>query len=312
MTHPVPKVFAVILNVADTPGLLDCLLSLDKASCPGLGIIVVHNGPLLEGFAAAVRAASAKVAEVLFTGFNSGFAAGNNYGIRRALSLGADYVLLLNDDTAVAPDFLERLLTEAARNPEAGMLGPRILYFSEPERIWFSGARFDGAACAYSFPGADGKEADYGHAAPEETDYMTACAVLVRRELLENIGLLDESYFMYWEDADWGLRASEAGFKSLVVPAAKIWHKVSASSGGADSPIKAYYKARNRLVFAARHAPGARLAIVAEVARDIVWVLMRGTGPDRLLKIRALAAALAHYLSGRGGPAPEWLARGRG
>lgn len=310
MNTTVPKICAVILNIADTPGLVECLLSLEKAVYGNLEVIVVHNGPQDAGLEKEVRRAAGWVSEVLFTGHNAGFAAGNNAGIKRALANGADYVLLLNDDTVVAPDFLDRLAAEARKDPAIGMLGPRIFYFSEPARIWFSGARFDRGACVFSFPGADQEESSYGHAGTEATDYVTGCALLVRRELLEKTGPLDEKFFLYWEDSDWALRAAAAGFKSVVVPAARIWHKVSASSGGTDSALKAYYKTRSHLLFAERHAPGARWKILRGVMRDAAWLLLKSSEPGKVRKAAARLLAVAHYLSGKTGPGPAWLARG--
>ena len=309
MATTIPKICSVILNIYDTPGLVDCLRSLDKAAYKNLEVIVVHNGPASSELEKEARAASAKISEVVFTGFNAGFAAGNNAGIKRALGSGADYVLLLNDDTAVAPDFLDRLVAEAGKDPAIGMLGPRIFYFSEPGKIWFSGARFDREACVFSFPGADEQESSYGHAEPEATDYVTGCALLVSRKLLEKAGALDEKFFLYWEDSDWGLRAAAAGFKRLMVPAAKIWHKVSASSGGTGSVLKAYYKTRSHLLFAERHAPGAKGKILRGIIRDATWLLLKSAEPGKIRKAAARLLAVTHYYTGRTGPGPEWIGR---
>lgn len=303
-----PKVCAVILNVANTPVLQACLRSLERSAYGNFEIIVVHNGPARGGFEAEVRAASSKVREVVFTGFNAGFAAGNNAGIRRAMAGGADYVLLLNDDTEAAPDLLEPLVAAAQSDPSAGLVGPRIFYSSDPGRIWFSGAVFNAGDCTFAFPGSDRLETEYGRNGPEHTDYMTGCAVLVSRKVLEAVGLLDEKFFLYWEDSDWGLRAAAAGFKSLVVPASRLWHKVSASSGGTDSPAKAYYKTRSGLLFAERHAPRARGRMLVKLLRDVAWLLFRSDGPGRFKKAAALLAAVLHYASGRSGEGPSWLA----
>lgn len=302
-----PKICAVVLNITGTSRLVDCLLSLDKTVYQNLEIIVVHNGPYKEEFENEVRRASAKIAEVVFTGYNAGFAAGNNTGIKRALKNGAEYVLLLNDDTAAARDFIDRLVSEARKDPARGMLGPRINYFSDPGKIWFSGAAFNRAECAFSFPGTDQLEAVYGRPEAAETAYVTGCALLASRKLIETVGMLDERYFLYWEDADWGLRALKAGFVLLVVPAAKVLHKVSSSSGGNDSPLKIYHKTRGQLLFASTHAPSARGRLLFGFIKDIAWLLLKSGRPDRFLKARAYAAGAADYLLGRIGPGPSWL-----
>ncbi|MHB8910143.1 MAG: glycosyltransferase family 2 protein [Syntrophales bacterium] len=309
MDTSISKICAVILNIADTRGLVECLRSLDKTVYQNLEVIVVHNGPRDGGLEKEVLRAYAKISEVVFTGSNMGFAAGNNEGIKRALKKGAEYILLLNDDTTVAPDFIELLVAEALKDPAIGMLGPRIFYFSEPEKISFSGAKFNRVECAFSFPGAEQIEATYGHHKPEATDYVTGCALLVSRKLVETIGLLDERFFLYWEDSDWGLRAGVAGFKSVVVPSAKIWHKISVSSGGNDSALKAYYKTRGHFLFAGLHAPQAKKKVLLGIMRDIAWLLFKSSEPGKIKKSAARFLASIHYLEGRTGIGPDWIGR---
>jgi len=305
-----PKVSAVILNVYDMPGLVECLRSLDKTSYENFEIIIVHNGPGNNEFEKEVRHASAKISEVVFTGFNSGFSAGNNAGIRRAMQRGADYVLLLNDDTVVAPDFLGLLVEQARKDPAIGMAGPRIMFFSVRDKIWFSGARFNMAECVFLYPGTGENEAAYGHFQPVESDYITGCAVLVSKKLIETVGLLDERFFLYWEDADWGLRAAAAGFKNMLVPASKVWHKVSASSGGNDSPLKIYHKTRSHLIFACSHCPRSVTGLAFRFMRDAAWLVLKSGTERKFVKAAAYLAGAAAYFTGRIGPGPDWLRTG--
>ncbi len=286
---------------------MECLESLNSVMTPGFGAIVARNGAYDAELEAAVRTASGHVGAVLFNGDNIGFASGCNAGIRKALEDGADWVLLLNDDTVAAPDFLEKLLEEAGKRPEAGMLGPRIFYFAEKEKIWFSGAKFNKGNCSFSFPGSDQAERDYGHFAPEESDYITGCALLVKREVIEKIGPLDERFFLYWEDSDWGLRARAAGCKCVVVPAARIWHKVSASSGGTDSPLKAYHKTFSHLLFCDIHASAAKGRLLRGFARDIAWLLLKASGQKRFRKAWAYALAIFDHYTGAKARAKPWL-----
>ncbi len=301
------KIAAVILTLGDASAVADCVRSLDEAALPGSEIIIVRNAPREHGFEEAVRALSGKISEVAVSGFNTGYSAGNNLGLRAALGKGADYILLLNDDTVAAPDFLEKLLEEAGKRPEAGMLGPRIFYFAEKEKIWFSGAKFNKGNCSFSFPGSDQAERDYGHFAPEESDYITGCALLVKREVIEKIGPLDERFFLYWEDSDWGLRARAAGCKCVVVPAARIWHKVSASSGGTDSPLKAYHKTFSHLLFCDIHASAAKGRLLRGFARDIAWLLLKASGQKRFRKAWAYALAIFDHYTGAKARARPWL-----
>jgi GT2 family glycosyltransferase len=309
MSGTSPKVCAVILNMTNTPCLLECLGSLGGVSYENLEIIVVYNGPRSGDFEKAVRRVSSRVSDVLFTGYNSGFAAGNNAGIRRSVRAGADYVLLLNDDTVVAADFLSLLVARAESVPGIGMLGPRIYYLSQPDTIWFSGAAFDREKCSLSFPGSDLQAGVYGHEGPAETAYVTGCALLVSRRVIESVGLLDETFFLYWEDSDWGLRATAAGFRIEVLPAAKIWHKVSASSGGNDSPLKAYHKTKGHLFFARRHSPRAVPRLLRGFIRDVAWLVFKSGARNRFRRAAACLAGIAGYLAGTHGPGIARLKR---
>lgn len=303
-------IVSVVLNVSDTPCLPACLRSLGATGYPGMEIIVVRNGPFREGFESEARLASDKVSEVIFTGLNGGYAAGNNAGIRRALEKGADYVLLLNDDTEVAPDFVEILAGAALKEPGAGVLGPRIFYFSEPEKVWFSGARFDRDQCSIFTPGTGLPAAVTAKGEVTETDYVTGCALFASRKMIEAVGLLDERFFLYWEDCDWGLRAAGAGFKSLVVPSAKVWHKISVSAGGEESPMKAYHKTRSHLLFADMHAPKAKKTLLLKLARDAAWLLFKSGAPGALRRAAAYLAGAAGYFAGSRGAGPDWLRGG--
>ena len=242
---------------------------------------------------------------------NLGFAAGNNPGIKAALARGAEYVLLLNDDILVAPDFIGPLVGALQADRTAGMAGPRIFYAAEKGKIWFTGARLDKAACSFCSPGSGQETEIYGHHGVEETAYATACAVLVSRDLIDKTGLLDEEFFIYWEDSDWGLRAAAAGFKSLTVPASKIWHKVSCSAGGDDAPFKRFHKTRGQFVFAARHCGVGARVLVPRLLRDAAWLVFKSGKPGRFRMAAAILAGAASYFAGGRGPGPVWLRTGR-
>ncbi|MFH2204581.1 MAG: glycosyltransferase family 2 protein [Elusimicrobiota bacterium] len=299
--QPRPKVSIIILHFKDVPCLRACLESLEKITYTNHEVIVVNNGP------DELTAVEEREVRILRSLSNVGFARGNNSGIMAALQDRADYVLLLNDDTVVRPDFLDLLVDAGESDPDAGMLGPMICYFDEPQRIWFAGAAFDESTARLSFARADEVDDGKSDAKPEESDFITGCALLVKRALIERVGLLDERYFLYWEDVDWGLRAKESGYKCIVVPAAKILHKVSRSTGGQDSALRSYHKTRSHLLLAGTHAPRAKRQVLAGFARDIAWLLVKSSGPGRGKKARAyLAAMIDHYL-GRTGEGPRWL-----
>jgi GT2 family glycosyltransferase len=197
---------------------------------------------------------------------NLGFTGGNNEGIKKALAWGADWVLLLNNDVLVKDDFLKKLLLAASKKPKAGLLSPLIYFapghefhqkrYTKEEQgrvIWYAGGLMDWANCLASHRGVD--EIDHGqYKKVESTDFNTGCCLLIKRKLLEKIGLLDDKYYLYYEDNDFSQRAKKAGFMTYFVPQSKIWHLNSGSSSSGGN-LQAYFITRNRLLFAQKYAP---------------------------------------------------------
>lgn len=249
-----PRVTIIILHLKDIPCLVDCVTSLNKITYQNYNIIIAHNGPKNTALLDAIAPISKHITKVIDTEKNLGFTGANNIGIKQALKEGSEYILLLNDDTEVTPDFLTALIEVAESRPDAGMLGPKICYFDEPDKVWFAGARFDSKTCKLTTTEFD-QLAECENPVPIESDYITGCALLVKRKAIEKIGLLDERFFIYCEDLDWGLRLIKAGFRNLVVPGARIWHKVSVSVGGNDSPFRIYHKTRSQLLTAKLYVP---------------------------------------------------------
>ena len=179
---------------------------------------------------------------------NLGFAGGNNVGIKYALDRKADYILLLNDDTIVDPSFLKELIKAGESDEKVGILGP-LIYEHPSNKIHFAGGKIN---WLYT-KGTHIQETRNKKQETKETDYITGCCMLIKREVIEKIGLMPEEYFLYFEDADWCLKAQKRGFKCVLVPTAKIWHKVSqGASEGSFSYI--YYHARNGLLLSKRNA----------------------------------------------------------
>ena len=134
-----PKVTIIILHLKNIQCLIDCIVSLNKITYNNYDIIVVNNGSGNTVLSDALSPISQHITKVIDTGNNLSFAKGNNIGIKHALQDRADYVLLLNDDTEVASDFLTILIHAAEAHPDAGILGPKIYRFYEPDRVWFAG-----------------------------------------------------------------------------------------------------------------------------------------------------------------------------
>ena len=234
---------------------------------------------------------------------NRRFAGGNNAGLAAALAAGADAVMLLNNDTEADPALIERLVLALEQDPVAGAAAPLIYFAAPSQRIWYAGGRCIARLAHASHRGL--RQLDHGqYRAVESTGYLTGCCLIATREAWERVGPLDERYHLYAEDADWSLRAHAAGFRLLFVPTARLWHKVSASSG-AMSPWKIYQRLRANLTLWSRHARGAgRLtwlpAFLVQQLALALWLLARGQGAAALAVPRAL------FDAARRRPAGEW------
>lgn len=251
---PRPLVSVVVLNWNGANDTLACLDSLAELTYPNFNVVLVDNGSTDDSLARLRAYAAPYSLTLIETGSNLGYAGGNNIGTRHALACGADFVLVLNNDTAVAPDLLEQLQESAQRNPDAGVFSARILYFDEPTRVWFDGARWNPASLRLEWPGQGESELSLG-TADHDTDYACGAALFFRSAVARQIGLLDESFFLVWEEVDWGFRARKAGWRNLVVPAARVWHKIGVSFGSESSPLRTYFSIRNELLWFSRHAP---------------------------------------------------------
>ena len=275
-----PRIFIVVLNWNGYADTLACLDSLQALTYPNFDVIVVDNGSSDDSLVHLRSYVAPYPLTLLETGHNLGYAGGNNVGTRRALELGAGFVLVLNNDTVVAPDLLERLFDAAQRNPDAGVFSARIYYFDEPEKVWFDGAHWNSAALQLEWPG-QGAEARTLDMSDHDTDYACGAALFFRAEVARQIGLLDEAFFLVWEEVDWCFRAREAGWRNLVVPTAKIWHRIGVSFGSESSPLRVYFSVRNQLLWFQRHAAiTARLRLGARSLRKLVPVFVLGQGNE--------------------------------
>lgn len=286
-------IYGIILNFNGKEFLLETLSSVKQIIYPNFKPIVVDNGST-DGSQAAVREHFPEII-LLENEKNLGFGEGNNVGIRYALQHGAEWVLLLNNDISVAPDLLTHMMAVANTDAKIGILGPKIYYHDQPETIWFAGACINYWTGLTAHRGI--RETDRGqYDRVADSDYVTGCTMLIRREALQRVGMFDPIYFpAYSEDADLCVRAARAGYRLIYVPQAKVWHKVSASSGGGTTPFKTKLKVQHNLIFFKRYARWyhwltmpwciAALAFVflmRELLRGnwrIVWALLRGFFP---------------------------------
>jgi GT2 family glycosyltransferase len=249
-----PLVAIVVLNWNGVDDTIVCLNSLAALTYPNFSAVVVDNGSTDDSLPRLRRYTACYPLTLIETGRNLGFAGGNNVGIKRALKDGADYVLLLNNDTEVDPGMLDAFVAAADRFPDAGVFSGKIYFHSEPNRIWYAGAQWNPKNARFDLVGEGLLDDGATYSTTCETGYACGCAFFLPAGRLREIGLLDEDFFLYFEETDWCYRAREAGHPSIFVPDAKLWHKVSVSFGGEGSPLALYFITRNRLLWAKRHA----------------------------------------------------------
>ena len=226
-----PKVFIIVLhykNWDDTNKCLKSLKGLDYPSSSGqvsnFETIVIDNDKE-----------------------NRGFAKGMNIGIKQALQKKTDYILLLFNDTVVEPGFLKKLIKVGESDKRIGILGP-VIYEYGTNKIHFAGGKIN-----WLYTKGIHETYNIKHET-KNVDYITGCCMLVKCEVIKKIGLMDEDYFLYFEDVDWCLKARRAGYKCVLVSNTKIWHKPSSSAiEGSFSYI--YYHTRNGLLMAKKNAP---------------------------------------------------------
>lgn len=190
---------------------------------------------------------------VIENGKNLGVAAGNNIGTRAAIADGCEFVLYLNNDVAFGPDLFGRLV-EGLKQYGCAMTTPIIYYYDRPDVIWAAGGYFQpwfGYRCLHFGDG----DVDRGqYPAPRQIAYTPTCCVLVRRELFSTIGMMDERYFVYFDDTDFMLRAHRAGERLCLLTDARLWHKVS-SLVGTSSPFRTRFVHRNRALYGHKNLP---------------------------------------------------------
>jgi len=252
MKAEAPLVYCLVLNLNRRELLRETLDSVQRMTYPNFRLVVIDNGSN-DGSQEMVRSGYPSAA-LIENGTNLGFGEGNNVGMRYTMKQGSQWIFLLNNDIVVDPNLLTELMNAAMAEPDVGILGPKIYYHAEANTLWYAGGRINYFTGVISHRGV--RQEDRGqYDAAGDTEYVTGCAFLVRREVLETVGLFDAVYCpAYSEDADLCVRAQRAGYRLRYVPQAKLWHKVSASSGGGMTPMKTRLKVEHNLIFFRRYA----------------------------------------------------------
>lgn len=179
---------------------------------------------------------------------NLGVAEGNNIGIRAAMEAGCDSVLLLNNDVVFGPEMFARLLHGLDRH-KADMVTPMIYFSDPPDMVWCAGGAFNRLIGYKSIHSGGGARDSGQFKIDRRIEYSPTCCVLARTDVFNKVGLMDERYFVYWDDADWMWRAKKAGVSLWYVSDAALWHKVGSLTGGKESDFSIHYGARNMAYF---------------------------------------------------------------
>ena len=194
---------------------------------------------------------------VLLSGENLGFAGGNNWGMRQAKG---DYVFIVNNDTEVTPDLLDKLLQPFRDDPSIGVTSPKIRYFFHPDMIQYAGFNPINLFTGRTTTVGD-KQTDHGqYDRSGETSGAHGCAMMVASEVIDRVGMFPEKFFLYYEEWDWSARILKAGYKIWYTADALIYHKESMSVGK-NSPIKVFYHTRNRILYMRRNTSPLQLFV---------------------------------------------------
>jgi GT2 family glycosyltransferase len=245
-----PLVSVVILNFNQWKVTEELLHSMEKISYLNIELIIVDNASIQNP--AEMVEHNYPNAKFVRSEINLGYAGGNNLGI--ALAEG-DYILVVNNDTELAEDSIERLIEAFQKNETAGIVCPKILFFDQPDTLQYAGFTeihpITGRNKSIGYLEKDLGQFDIGG----KTFFAHGAAMMIKREVIDKVGMLPELYFLYYEEMDYSMMVRRAGYDIYYEPASVVYHKESVSVGPA-SPMKTYYLNRNRILFMRRNRNG--------------------------------------------------------
>ena len=287
-----PHVVIIVLNTNRRDDTLECLGSIQRSDYADLSVVVLDNAST-DGSVEAIQLQFPWV-EILPLSDNRGYAGNNNVGIELAVSRGAEWVFVLNEDTVLAPDCISKLIATGDSHPQIGMIGPLVYHYDEPEVIQSAGVVL-GRYLHSTHLGQN--EMDTGQFTGwQEVEAITGCSLCVRSDVIREIGALDERFFYYWEETDWCLRARQAGWLNAVEPAAKLWHK-GVQRDYRPKPSVAYYNTRNRLLTLSKQRvpPDVWITVYGEMLRTLVIMSVRPKWRNHLQHRDALWRGLVDF-----------------
>lgn len=272
------KVFISLLTFNDNKSTLECLKSITDLNIDNIELYVVVVDNASDKPFKTEESLRQFNLKIIRNDKNLGFSGGHNIGIKYSLEKGADYVVILNNDTEVERNLIKNML-QSFKN-EIGIVVPKIYFakgfeyhnkrYSEKEKgkvIWYAGGEIDWKNVLGKHIGVDDIDGSK-YSQKKETEIATGCCMMIKKEVFEKVGMLDDNYFLYYEDADFSVRTKKNGYRILFEPTANLWHKNAAATGGSGSELQDYYITRNRLIFGIKYAPlRSKIALLRESLR---------------------------------------------
>ncbi|MDR2539635.1 MAG: glycosyltransferase family 2 protein [Chlamydiales bacterium] len=318
-----PKIFIIIVNWNGKQDTLTCLTSLHSLDYSNYQIVVVDNGST-DGSISAIKLQFPHHL-LIENQTNLGFTGGNNIGIRYALDHKADFILLLNNDTKVSSDLLKHFILGFQEFPQAGILGAKICLMQNESKLDHFGGTWNPKKGIFDLIGLHALDENWNEAFC--IDYVCGAAMMIKKEVFEQIGLLESRFFLIWEESDFCMRAKHKGFQIISYPSAKIWHKVSASFKGKTHNI--YFWWRNRLLWIERNCAFHQLlsiyirVLIPEILQLLKIYSLKSTQficfkhfytkdeqekkRYKLFIYKAALKGIKDYFLRRFGPGPDWV-----
>lgn len=236
------KVCIILVNYNGCKDTIQCIESLQEINYSNYMICVIDNGST-DGSYKTLKEKYGDTIKLIDTKENKGFSGGNNVGIRWAAEQNIDYFLLLNNDTFVEPDFLNRLMEKAGRMKDCAIYTPKI-YYADRRTIWYAGGAFNRITGRVRHTGIHSTDV-HKYNEEKSVTFVSGCCMLLSAQIIQKVGLLNEDFFLYCEDLEYCCRLMQHHCKLIYCPSSVIYHKVSAASRKSPE-LTVYYTVRNK------------------------------------------------------------------
>lgn len=287
------RVVATVLHYDRPARALSCMDSLLASTHAPFEVAIVDNGSSPASLAALEAGLAQRVGVTLVRlGTNRGYTGGMNAAFAHAVAAQAECVWLLADDVRVAPDAMAVMVAALRDRPDVGVIAPLTYFADDPNRICDAGGFVSPRALGRARVRGLGEEDRGQYATPAVVDYAHGSSLFARREVVLKTGGMDEDYFTYWEDADWCQRAAEAGWRTLFVPAAHIWHHVTPDTDARLDRAR-LYEARNRMRWHQRHRPARLWPVLLWTLAAVPAYALKGRAHEGWLQARGVFAFLS-------------------